>query len=375
MKIFLILFLTTTLFYSCTNYKKEIIGQWIERNDFKSPRILEFSKDYFTKPHNDNDFIKFPYYTPTQYLYKIREDTILYCDYFKIFKYKLTINNNILVLPSEGLDTTTIVYNKNTYKNYIDYVNNRLNLSIHLPKGSFYALNWTYNSNSFYIDVDNHNHLRYLLNGKPISIDPNLHKKIFYKYGREVICFADNNVLVKDLNPLKVEISKAMYSIAYFALIDGDSLSMLPLVMPRVKYDMPDSLSKLMPPRPAIDISFFRNKPFILCEVYSKTLKVNGLEKTYEYFIQALKDKIFSKKNISLFLYYDENLTLGECVNFAIKLSHSIDSIRNSILEIKYNHKTYWQLSDEEKKEYNNSYNVYFNEILNDNLREMYKYL
>ena len=87
MKTFLIITIfITALLHSCASYENKIIGQWVEKNNYKAPRILEFTKDYYTKPHNQNDLITFPYYRQAQYLYKVREDTLFQCSDIDVFK-------------------------------------------------------------------------------------------------------------------------------------------------------------------------------------------------------------------------------------------------------------------------------------------------
>ena len=379
MKTFLIITIfITALLHSCASYENKIIGQWVEKNNYKAPRILEFTKDYYTKPHNQNDLITFPYYRQAQYLYKVREDTLFQCSDIDVFivKQKITLTDDELIIQSGDSDSLYDNYLRNTHKNYIDFINNQLDLSIQLPKGSFYVLNWTYNSNSFFIDKDERNNIKYLLNGNPVSIDSNLHAKLFsnHDYRSQIICFADSNVLVKDLNPLKVECSKARYPRIYFCLLDSNyQLSMVPLSTPFVKFTVADTSNNLPPP-PIEDISFFKDRYFILCEVRSNKLLVNGTEQTYETFIQLLKDRAFKRGGVHLLLNYDERLSLQEYVSFAIKLSESFNLIQSSYIKFKFNKSTYWDLNDEEKEKYNN-FIIFFNEILKNDLEELYNYL
>lgn len=378
MKRIIIFLVSASLFYSCSSLEKQIIGQWIEKNNFYAPQILEFNEDYYTMPYNQNRVITFPLYRQVQYLYKLRGDTLLEVPYFDdiISRRKISLNDDELIIPSQLNDSFFVCYERNKYKNYLDFINTKLDLSINLPSGRFYALNWAYTSNTFYVDLDDSNNIMYLLNGEPISIDSTLYIKLKSEdYRSEIICFADEKLKVKDLNPIKVEAYKANYHKIYFGIIDDSShLGSIPLKTPFVKFSDPDTSRPILP-KLIEDVSFFKDRYFILCEVCNDKFIINGVENSYESFIRMLEDRALEKGGFHLILNYDENLRLQEYVDFAARISISFESIKSAYMKNKFKTSDYWSLSDEEKEIFDKEFFIFFTEILKDDLAELYTYI
>jgi len=109
---------------SCQNNKKAIQGSWIEKDNFVNPITLDIDDFYLDIILNNHKREK---------LYHLQDDTFYISGVDQIYKSIIKMESNKLEIYDIDSTASAQIFERNTYKNIIDYFNSKKNTAIELP--------------------------------------------------------------------------------------------------------------------------------------------------------------------------------------------------------------------------------------------------
>ncbi|MFB6317766.1 hypothetical protein [Saccharicrinis sp. FJH54] len=303
-KVFPILFLFV-MFSACTK-KYPITGNWIEQDNFVNPEICEIRQDFYRTVngsyHQDR-------------LYKIKKDTFLFNNFTGLDKIRFKVTENELLFYDINNDSLLSKFERNIYKNFIDYFNIKKHTEIVLPVLKAVNIEWKENRSNFVFDIENNNVV--YLNGEKIKLDSLSYLKLLpdiddYLFGRgQNLVFCDGRIRLSDLNKLKSVLQKGLRNrIIYVTQDSSDHLCGIQSVLPYTENNIPDSLlSKYPPPPPPLfSNSEGINEHTVICKISATGKEISGNPIKSEELDSVLKEKMMSTQVFTVDVYFDERM-------------------------------------------------------------------
>lgn len=338
-KAFHIIFIIA-IFSSCSN-KNSIVGDWIEQNNFTNPAIYEIRPDYYRNLSGPSS---------EKRLYKVRKDTFMFDNFMGLDKIRFEVKENELIFYSANNDTVLSKFERNIYKNFIDYFNVKKNTTIMLPILKAKQIGWEDNINT--IVFDNENDYSIFQNGERFKLDSLSYLKLLpsaddYLHGVDNnLVFCDSKIKLSELNKLKIELQKAFRNrITYVTQDSSNNLFGLRVILPYIENNIPDSLlSKYPPPPPppTFDFEHFRSGN-ILCKISDTEKELNGKQIETDSLYSIINEKIKSVEGFTIHVYFDEKMDFENYLRELSKLKEVYETERE-----KYAEELYLKFRDED---------------------------
>ena len=342
----LTILLLISVVFSCTD-KKDIKGIWVEKDNFNSPEIIKFE-----------DYVFYPVTATYQkQMYKLDNDTFITQHYGEIVKMKYKLSESSLEFFSIETDTLLAVYEKAS-PNFIDYINEALNLNIELVNYNSQNLYPHYENKFLYLDRLSNNETILSYNGSEISLDSLLYITFLdttdYMQRSSFYLFADKQVPVKDLNKLKTELRKAMqYRLFYITTVNQGELNGTYSKIPPIEFEYPVSFNRSFfpPPPPRLEYpskdEFFEKA--VLFEVQKDNVYLNDTLSSFEKFESTLRKKLELEEKPVLYFYVNEELDFESYIKHLIDIRKIYYSVRLQLSERFFNESEYEDLLYEQK--------------------------
>ncbi len=353
----LLLLIIIAICYSCCNNNNKIKGKWIEADNFQGYVTLDIG-DFTYRFRHDN--------WSGERLYHIVEDTIYNNGINRINKSIFKVEGGKLSFYELDSLNPVITYERNTYKDLVDYFNSKKNTSIQLPHLDIKKDNYENSyENTLYADYKN-DKLEFYVNGTTHEINDTSYFSLSNFHNTKSQLIIDEELPVELLNQIKTELRKAqMNSIAYTVYNQKDTISHIGFLLPAI--ELPGlPLPPIMPER--FDNTKIEN---IVIEIYSDSLLVNASKVNNNIFREEVKRLIKEKKYGVVRLYYDESLRYKTYINYLYKIQKAYYELRNELASEKYNIDSYLDLDRDEMNEVRNTYPMKIHEIDKIELNEL----
>jgi hypothetical protein len=364
---------------SCKGSKEQnpLLGKWIIQNTYKAPSIIEFREDYFFELHqSENRFM----------LYVLNKDTLL-----SHFTYSDNIRQDILEFSN---NTLTFYYDQRLYElgypvkdnfekltqgNYLEYVNEKLNLSISVPQIYSEPIKWRYMDNFIYLSKSSDDKLILNLNGEIAELDSTLPLKIFEgkknSHESSAYCFIDVDIKNKDLEALKIALRKAGYSWIECVSVDkSNELCQSSIHLPRYGIDYPlefrSDLGPPLPPLPKLDYKNFFKKG-IVCKYTNEKLFVNKEVSSINKLKEEIRNRLINETLNKLAIYFDGDVTYKNYLLFTVQLKKYFRDLRNEYVLKNYGVEDFNSLNNETSNEVSKNFRLGILEITDKELEEI----
>ncbi len=350
----IILLLGLICLYACDNTNNEVIGSWIEVDNFDNPIRLDFSEFTFDVETNDRKLEK---------LFHIHSDTLFVEQIESIYKSIIEIKNDTLRFFDIETDSVVQTYERTNTKNIIEYFNLKQNVTVELPelKKAFPSRYFYYN-NTLIADWVN-NELVIFFNGKQHNLNDTSFLKIYNRdWKTKTRLLLDKNLNVGSLNLIKTELRKAQYNTVGYIINDSNNNWVtVSTVLPPI-----DSLSgRPLPPPPNIAEVKYNN---LIVEVNSDSLTVNGNTIKFEKINEKIKALLRQDNESVIRVYFDEKLKYELYLNYLSEFQKAYIELRNEYAFDKYNMTNYLNLQNEEIYEVRKKYRMQIHEVTREEL-------
>ncbi len=372
-KAFLILF-GIAIFSSCIN-KNPLIGTWIEQDNFINPAIYEIGQDYYR-------ILNGPF--PGQRIYKVKKDTFMFDNFFELEKVRFETNEDELRFYSVDNDSLLSKFERNVYRNFIDYFNVKKNTAIMLPVLESKQINWDDNINT--IVFNNEDTCSIFFNGENSKLDSFTYLKFYpsVDYSEYVVennlVFCDYRLKLYELDKLKIELQKAHKNRIIYVTQDSlNNLMGLSVFLPYIESNIPDSLKSKYPlpppppPPPTINFEDF-NSENILCKIDLNKTVLNDNEVSPEKLDSITREKIQTVKGFIMHVYFDEKMDFESYLKKLSALREIYYSVRNEYSLNKFNEPNYEDLDSEKLREIQNLFPMRIREINKTEYEKIKKY-
>ncbi|MBN2881449.1 hypothetical protein JXM83_05360 [Candidatus Woesearchaeota archaeon] len=369
-KAFLILF-GIAIFSSCI-HKNPLIGTWIEQDNFINPAIYEIKQDYYR-------ILNGPF--PGQRIYKVKKDTFMFDNFFELEKIRFKIKEDELLFYSVDSDSLLSKFERNVYRNFIDYFNVKKNTAIMLPVLESKQISWDENINT--IVFNNEDSCSVFFNGENIKFDSLTYLKFFptvdeYLYGVDNnLIFCDSRLKLHELDKLKIELQKARRNrITYVTQDSLNNLMGLRVILPYLESNIPDSLKSKYPPPPpppTFNLEDFHSEN-ILCKIDSNKIVLNNQEVSPEKLYSITREKIQTIKGFVAHVYFDEKMDFESYLKELSALREVYYSVRNEYSHNKFNVPNYEDLESDRLREVQNLFFMRIREINKNEYEKLIKY-
>jgi hypothetical protein len=359
------------IFSSCDD-KNPIVGTWIEQNNFTQPAIYEIGQDYYR-------ILNGP--ISGKRLYKLKKDTFMFDNFLDLEKIRFEVKENELLFYSANNDSLLSKFERNVYRNFIDYFNVKKNTTVMLPIIESKQIRWEDNINTFVFD--NENGYSIYFNGENIKLDNSTYLKLFTSaddYLHSIdnnLIFCNSRVKLEELNKLKIQLQKARRNrITYVTQDSSNNLLGLRVILPYVESDVPDSiLSKYPPPPPppTFDFENFHSEN-ILCKIDNMEKELNGEKIQPDKLYSIINRNITSIKGFTVHVYFDEKMDFESYLIELTKLREVYYSVRDKYAEDLYNEFRYENLEPDEQKKIRKIYPLRIREINKNEYEKIKKY-
>jgi len=364
--------LLISIIFSCSK-KDDIIGTWVEKDNFNLPVIIEFDEDFFYNILSKQDL----------QMYKLKNDTFITQRYGFLEKMKFNISGNSLSFYNIESDSLLVTYERLNSLNFIDYFNEKLNANINLVNYASQNLNPYNEVISLYLDKDLNNETILYINGKEATLDSLLYLKLFNRNERywesKIYVFVDNELPISELNKVKIELRKAMqFRISYITSEKNGYLFGTHAKLPPIEFDYPDSIDMSLfpppPPKPIYPVGKeFFNKS-ILLEVYREQITLNDTLSSFDNFKNLLETKLINGDKPIVHFYIDEQLEYERYIKLLIDTKNIYYSLRNQFSKEYFNENDYNELHFEKSDSIVSLFPMMINEIEIEELQEIKKY-
>ncbi|MFB6340302.1 hypothetical protein ACE1ET_01195 [Saccharicrinis sp. FJH62] len=299
-----ILFLFITL-SACTN-KNHITGNWIEKDNFVNPEICEIRQDFYRTLNGP---------ILQDRLYKIKKDTFLFDNFMGLDKIRFKVAENELLFYDINSDSLLGKFERNIYKNFIDYFNVKKHTEIMLPVLKATDIERKENSSTIVFDIENDNAV--YLNGEKFKLDSLTYLKLLpdiddYLFGGgQNLVFCDGRIRLSVLNNLKSVLQKARRNrIIYVTQDSSDHLCGIQSVLPYTENNIPDSLLSKYPPLPPPLFSNPEdiNEHAVICKISATGKEISGKPIKSEELDSVLKEKMMSTQGVIVDVYFDDRM-------------------------------------------------------------------
>ncbi|MCW3785759.1 ExbD/TolR family protein [Plebeiibacterium sediminum] len=344
-------------FYSCSKDNNQIIGKWIEADNYTNYVTLDIG-EYSYHFADDN--------WPGERLYHLNKDTIYNNGINKINKsiYKI-VDGKLSFYDIDSLNPS-ITYERNIYSDCLDYFNSKKKTSIQLPHLNISQKYIGTYQNSLYADYKN-KELRFYINGNPHEISDTSYQSLNNLKQTKSRLFIDKDLPLGTLNQIKRELQKAqMNSVGYAAYNTKDSISFVNFLLPPVDLPgvpvpsrIPDSILKL-------------NITNIVVEIYPKKILVNGTEVDIQNFKNDVKRRLEKLENEVIRLYCDDNLMYETYITTLYQIQSAYYELRNEYAFESYNVDDYSDLDHDDRMITINKYPMKIHEIDKTKLMELH---
>ncbi len=321
-----ILFAVLTLL-SCTDKNKQLTGTWIEKDNFRNPRIFKFAEDSFQVFEGK--------YLVDSKIFLIKKDTFISQYYNEISRSRIKLDGNILSFLNFGNDSILISYEKGDFKNSLDYFNYKKGARISLPVLTSEEIKETQKINSIYIDSQNNIYF----NGTKTTTKNLLnHLTPNTEFERIYTCiYCDKTVSFSNLQEVKNELIKTQnYLVTYITQNNENEL-----------YGINVKLPQLIESESILDLIAENNFENLVCFVTMNKIELNGREISSNELHKLLKDKIYHKKNeLNLFVCFDNNLRYETYLKELYNIRSAYYSVRKEYSKIKFGDSEYENMDD-----------------------------
>ncbi len=353
----IVLLMIISSHYSCCDNKNKIMGKWIEVDNFQDYVTLNIG-EFTYQFRNDN--------WSGERLYYIDRDTIFNNGINKINKSIYKVEDGRLSFYEMDSVIPTITYERNIYKDLVDYFNTKKNASIQLPQLNIEQEHYEESyENTLYADYKN-NELKFYINGNLHDKNDTSYLNLYSLKKTKSQFVIDKELPIRELNQIKTELRKAqMNSIKYAVYNQKDSISHVGFLLPPV--ELPGlPLPPVMPER-------FENAKIknIVIEIYSDSLHVNTSKVNSAIFKEEVKKLIKEKKYGVIRLYCNESLKYKTYINYLYEIQKAYYELRNELASEKYNIDSYLDLDRDEMNEVRNTYPMKIHEIDKIELNEL----
>lgn len=348
-----ILFVVVALL-SCADKNKQLNGTWIEKDNFRNPKIFNFMENSFQVFDGK--------YLIAEKIFLIKKDTFITGDYNEINKSRFKLNGNILSFINLNNDTVISSFERGDFKNTLDYFNYKKGIKICVPNLNSEEIRQTEKANSIY--YDSHGNLYY--NGRKTAIkDLAIQFRTDGEY--EIIytlIYCDRNVSLSKLQEIKRELIKSQnYFVTYITQNNKNQLEGINVRLPHITES--ESILDLIPEN---------NYEALICQITNDKILLNGKEISSNQLFQLLKDKISQKKNeLNVKVYFDDKMNYERYVKELYNIRNAYYSVRREYSKIKFGDSDYELMDDSVSIKIRDLYPMRFFEI-NENDFKRIKY-
>ncbi|NPD48170.1 hypothetical protein [Lentimicrobium sp. S6] len=367
----LLIFLVFLTLAGCTE-KKSIVGTWIEKDNFVSPRIWDITQDSF----------RIRYWNHYNSFYKIKGDTFMFPGFEGLKKNRFEIINDELNFYSIDNDSLIISLEKDSYNNFIDYFNKKKNTNISLPylKSSINNFH-TLHSMTFVFNKTDLNNV--YVNGEKIVLDSLAFLKILEIKNRDISTtgrrgslYCDREIKLKDINRLKKELQKArIIQISYLTQDSSDILYGNYYKLPYIENKLFDSVFQrhTVPPLPKIPPLDDFTSNDILCKIGNQSIEVNGDDLSQKELEDFLINKIHDGIRNILYINFDERFTYANYLRKLYEIKNIYISEQQKYALKKFNKQDIEKLEPDEYLEIRKRFPILVVEINSNEYKEMKK--
>jgi biopolymer transport protein ExbD len=352
-KLIYILFAVLTLI-SCVNTNLQLTGTWIEKDNFKNPKIFKFTEDSFQVFDGK--------YLNTTKIYLIKKDTFITDDYDEVHKTKVRLTGNVLSFIDLKSDTVYFSLEKGDFNNSLDYFNLKKGVNICLPKQKSEEHRNTDHVNSIYCDSQ----ANLYFNGDKVNIK-NLASKYKPQETFEInynSIYCDKSVNLSVLNEIKKELIMSGYNfVSYITLNDKNQLEEINVRLPQTIESQ--SILDLIPEN---------NFETLICHITNDSIVLNELEISSEQLFSTLKNKISQKKNeLNVNVYFDTTMNYESYIKEFYNIRNAYYTVRKEYSLAKFGDPNYQFMDDSISNAIKDLYPMRFIEI-NENDYKRLKY-
>jgi len=313
------------------------IGSWIQTDNLINPIVLNVYAD--SMQASNSSWMK-------TRLYKLKEDTLLMESFNKIEKCILKCSGDTLVLSPVDNDSLFMKYERNTYRDNIEFFNSKLNLSIEIPELDLADQTYFTNCNVFLVDYDEDSKLRIHFNGNTYSVDSTSFLKLLPEKGGvefniKNMIVADKALIYRDLKIVKKELAKGRrFGLQYLAKMkDGGIGGIMLRVPPCYNVVYPDSLEiPSLPPLPPMrpkDLTNSKNARSLIGYLPSG-IELNGVVLSEKEFKDSIASQIKRIEKYVCVTYFDEELSYESYLKNLNDLYEIYEFVRDEYSQKKY---------------------------------------
>ena len=321
-----ILFAVLTLL-SCADKNKQLTGNWIEKDNFRNPRIFKFTEDSFQVFEGK--------YLVDSKIFLIKKDTFISQDYNEISKCRIKLDGNILSFLNFGNDTVLSSYERGDFKNTLGYFNFKKGIKISLPTLAAEEIKEIEKINSIYIDSQNNiyfNGTKTTITNLSNLLTPNTEFERIY-----TCIYCDKNVSFSKLQEIKNELIKDQYNLVTY--ITQNSVNEL--------YGINVKLPQPIESESILDLIAENNFENLICFVSMNKIEINGKKISSNELHKLLTDKIYHKKNeLNLYVCFDDNLNYETYLKELYNIRSAYYSVRKEYSKIKFGDSEYENMDD-----------------------------
>ncbi|MBS2213466.1 hypothetical protein KEM09_18800 [Carboxylicivirga mesophila] len=347
---FAILFISVIVLYACQTNKDKLQGKWIEADNFVDPYRLTFSD--FSVKMESNIF-------NGEKLYHIRKDTLYISGFDSIYKSLIVFDNEHLKLIDIEGDIIIEIYERDSFKDLVDYFNHKKKLSVNLPqlRSDFKATDYSYH-NTLFADWQN-NKLLIFFNGKAHTLSDTSYLLIDKKeWATRTLLYFDKEVRVGVLNRIKNELQRAqLNAVGFAATDDSGNRTIIGTLLPPL-YSIGGR--SLPPPLNLIN----RKADNIMVCVKPDSLTINGNNSDWGNCKDAVKRLIKSNHKSIIRVELDETLSYETYLNCIVELQNAYIELRNEYAMVTYEVDNYLELESEQIKEVRSQYPMRIHELI-----------
>ena len=388
MKRLLLLFAVTCSILSCNQQKNQLIGTWIEYENFNSPYISLFDEDYiyffqsielYQEYMSGMDIDSMIYnYLVHKMPYELNSDTLrIQTD--ELVLWRLKINDNVLTLQDFEDDSMFITYEKMSALNVVDYFNNKKGTNLELVVNEQKVIN--YGRLGEYLHLLDHEDKQLFLSGKETTLDTTLYLKLtHFQWYRHPFClYIDKNVEMKVVNQLRKQLHKSGNVIVhYISKNEMNELSATGLRLPGWQNNYPDSLKKLIQPA-FIYPELPKNKESFqgktLVEVHPGAFLINDTLTDYGTFAEMLSAELEIRSKPEYFLFVSDQNKYEDFLNFYINTLSVYYKFRDEYSIEKFNEREFTNLDYEEAEIVREVFPFLVREINEEEMKELKNFL
>jgi len=342
------------------NKHSDILGKWIEKDNFQNPVIFEFKPlSYKITTRNYWD----------EKIYRLVQDTFYTNGFGEITKTVLKLKNDELFFYDIETDTLLSVLERYTFGNELDYFNAKKNTSIELPVTQYFHDGWNESfQNTLYAD-DKDGELAIYFNGKLHELNDTSYYSLHRKdWNRKCELFIDKDLKLSALNRIQIELRKAqMNKINYRVRNEQDSIICIARRLPLIK----SIYSGPIPPSFPDNIE--TKQKSILIKITRNLLSVNGKPIQKKDLKRILKELIeLDKKSIMMFSLSDQ-LDFDTYINYYTLIMNAYYELRNDWAMQNYNVSNYFDLDNEQIRIIRRKYPMSMKETIESEIIESQK--